>query len=66
MIPRRPARIGIEGASPADASPDPSVFAADDGDAHDPASFHELAAGTALFGDGDFSGDDGGGPPLVA
>ena len=64
-IPGRRPRSGVEGDWVDESSPDsPPLEAAAAGDVYEPA-FHESAVGTALFGDGDFSRDDGG-SPLVA
>jgi hypothetical protein len=64
-IPGRRPRGGVEGAGVDESAPDSPPLEADDaGDVYEPV-FHESSAGTALFGDGDFSRDDGG-SPLVA
>lgn len=62
-VPGRRPRSGVDGAWVDESSPDsPPLDGADD--RYEPA-FHESPAGTALYGDGDFSRDDGG-SPLVA
>jgi hypothetical protein len=64
-IPDRRPRSGVEGAWADECSPDSPPLEADAaGDVYEPA-FHESSVGTALYGDGDFSRDDGG-SPLVA